>query len=216
MKMNRLNLIVPLLLAGANLCAKPPHADLVAENLFPPELIMQNAEAIDLTDEQKEKLKSEMHQAQDRFAEMQSKLQKQVEATAALLKKAEVDEPAALAQFEKVLDQERELRRAYLTLVLALKSKLTPEQQAKLQEIKKQHAGAPDRVDRKPQAPPASLQEKMKQLKAGVKKLEDDGGDVTSVGELMQEFKPLMDEQKFKDAETLVDQALKLLRDYKR
>src|SRR5687767_12881805 len=191
MKLNRLNLIVPLLLAATALGAKPPHADLVAENLFPPELIMQNAEAIGLTDEQTEKLKSEMHQAHDRFAEMQSELQKQVEATAALLKKPEVDEPAALAQFEKVLDQERELRRAHLGLMLALKSNLTPEQRTKLQEIKKRHAAAPDPGDRKPQAPPASLQEKMKKLKAGVKKLEDDGGDATSVGELMQEFKPL-------------------------
>jgi len=212
MKLNRLHVILLLLVACSRLCAAP-HFDPVAENLFPPELIMKHAEAISLTDEQKEQLQSEMHKAQERFAEMHSKLKKQLEATDALLKKERVDESAALAQFEKVLDQERELRRTQLALVLALKNKLTPEQQTKLQEFKKKAA----REDARPtKAPPASLQEKMKALKAGVKKLEDEGGDATAVGELMQDFKPLMDKQKFKDAEELIDQALKLLREYKR
>ena len=182
---------------------------------------MKHAEAISLTDEQKEQLQSEMHKAQERFAEMHSKLNKQLEATGVLLKKERVDESAALAQFEKVLDQERELRRTQLVLMLALKCQLTPEQQTKLREFKKKVAregarptGKDGRAGR--EAPPASLQEKMKALKAGVKKLEDEGGDATSVGELMQDFKPLMDKQKFKDAEELIDQALKLLREYKR
>jgi Spy/CpxP family protein refolding chaperone len=219
----KVTLIVPLVLACSSLCAQPPphHPDLIAENLFPPELIMQNAEAINLTEEQQEKLQAEMHKAHERLEEMHSKLEKQREATAELLKKARVDESAAMAQIEKVLDQERELRRAHLALVVALKNKLTPEQQAKLQEIKK-HLPRPDSLrpevaERRPgKPPPASLQEKMKKLKAGVKKLEDEGGDASSVGELMRDFKPLMDEQKFKEAEELLDQALKVLREQKR
>jgi hypothetical protein len=100
--------------------------------------------------------------------------------------------------------------------MLALKNKLTPAQQTKLQEIKK-HAPRPDRVEPRPgKPPPLSLQEKMKKLEAGVIKLDDEGGDATEIGQLMRDFKPLMDEQKFKQAEELLDQALKLLQDQKR
>ena len=213
----KLTLVVPLLLVCSALGAQPPpHPDLIADNLFPPELIMQNAEAIGLTEEQQEKLQAEMHKAHERFEEMHSKLQKQREATAALLKKERVDESAALAQFEKVLDQECELRRTHLALVVALKNKLTAEQQTKLQEIKK-HSPKPRVAEHRPgKPPPPSLQEKMKKLKAGVKKLEDEGGDATEIGELMHDLKPLLDEQKFKQAEEILDQVLKLLKDDKR
>jgi len=212
----KLNLIVALLLTCLFALAQPPHPDPVAENLFPPELIMHNADAIGLTEEQQEQLQSDLYKARERFEEMHAKREKQLEATAALLKKERIDEAAALAQLEKLFDQEREVRRAHFGLMVALKNKLTPEQQAKLQEIKK-HAPKPDRAEPRPgKPPPASLQEKMKKLKAGVKKLEDEGGDATSIGELMLEFKPLMDEQKFKPAEELLDQALKLLHEHKR
>jgi Spy/CpxP family protein refolding chaperone len=188
----------------------------LVENLFPPDLIMHNAEAIGLTEEQHERLQAEMQKAQDRFEELHSKLQKQREATAALLRKEQVDEAAALAQFEKLFEVEREVRRGHLTLMLALKNKLTPAQQTKLQELKK-HAPRQDRVESRPgKPPPLGLQEKMKKLKAGVKKLEDEGGDATEIGQLMHDFKPLMDEQKFKQAEELLDQALRLLKDQKR
>jgi Spy/CpxP family protein refolding chaperone len=212
----KLYLIVPLLLACASLAAQPPPSDPLAEHLFPPELIMHNAEAIGLTDEQKENFEAEMHKAHERFGELLSKVQAQRDATAALLKKERVDETAALAQFEKLFEQERELRRAHLKFALGLKNKLSSEQQTKLLEIKK-HAPKPDRPESRPaKPPPPSLQEKMKKLKAGVKKLEDEGGDATEIGELMRDFKPLMDEQKFKEAEELLDDALKLLQKQKR
>jgi len=49
-----------------------------------------------------------------------------------------------------------------------------------------------------------------------VKKLEDEGGDASSIGEIMQDLKPLMDEGKFKQAEELLDQALTALQQQKR
>ena len=217
----KLSLLLPFVLTGSVLYAqpqpppRPQHPDLVMETLFPPELIMQNAEAINLTDEQREKLEDEMHKAHERFEEMHTKVEKQREATAALLKKEHVDESAALAQFEKVLDQEREIRRAQLALMVHLKNVLTKDQQAKLERIKKDMP-RPEVAERRPgprpgNPPPASLQEKMKKVKAGVKKLEDEGGDAGSIGEIMSEFKPLMDEGKFKQAEEVLDQALKAL-----
>jgi hypothetical protein len=59
--------------------------------------------------------------------------------------------------------------------------------------------------------PPVSLQEKMQRLQALFNQREQKGADLRPVGELMQDFEPLMQQEKFSEAEALVDRALKLL-----
>lgn len=61
-----------------------------------------------------------------------------------------------------------------------------------------------------PGAVPASLQEKMHRLQALVEKLQQAGANLQPVGDLMQSFQPLMEQQKFTEAEALVDRALKV------
>jgi Spy/CpxP family protein refolding chaperone len=113
-----------------------PTPDPVRGNLFPPELIMRNQKAIGLTDEQKTTIRGELLQAQTRFTELQWELQDQVESLVSLLKQEKVDEQQALAQLDKVLDVEREIKRAQIGLMVRIKNKLTPEQQAQLREIR--------------------------------------------------------------------------------
>jgi hypothetical protein len=60
-----------------------------------------------------------------------------------------------------------------------------------------------------PVAIPQSLQEKMHQLQALVEKLQQQGTDLQPVGDLMQGFQPLIQQQKFTEAESLLDRALK-------
>ncbi len=62
-----------------------------------------------------------------------------------------------------------------------------------------------------PTGPPLSLQEKVQRLQALVEKRQQEGADLQPVGELMQGFDPLIQQQKFTEAEALVDRALKLL-----
>jgi Spy/CpxP family protein refolding chaperone len=113
-----------------------PERDPIAQNLFAPDLVMQNQEAIGLNEEQKSYLKTEIREAQLKFTEWQWKLQDEMEKMAALMKQPHVDEKDAVAQLEKVLAQEREIKRAQVTLLVRIKNKLTPEQQAKLAEIR--------------------------------------------------------------------------------
>jgi Spy/CpxP family protein refolding chaperone len=47
-----------------------------------------------------------------------------------------VDEQQVLAQLEKLLAAEREIKRAQVTLLVRIKNKLTPEQQEKLSELR--------------------------------------------------------------------------------
>jgi len=98
--------------------------------------VMQHQEAIGLSDEQKIFFKTEIRQMQLRFTEWQWKLQDEMEKLVSLVKRPRVEAQETLAQLEKVLAIEREIKRAQVTLLLRIKNKLTPEQQAKLVEIR--------------------------------------------------------------------------------
>src|SRR5262245_24106601 len=95
--------VLPLLALGVSAWSQAPHDDPLAESLFPPELILEHSDAIGLTEEQRTSLMGELQKAEDRFGDLHQKLQKEIEAAAALLKKDQVDETAALDQLEKIL-----------------------------------------------------------------------------------------------------------------
>jgi len=114
-----------------------PGPDPLGQNFFPPELVMQNQQAIGLTDEQKNYFRTEIRDAQIKFTDLQWKLQDEAEKMMALVKQPHVDEQQALAQLEKVLSVEREVKRAQIALLVHLKNRLSPEQQAKLEEIRR-------------------------------------------------------------------------------
>lgn len=124
-----------LLLLACQAGAQQP-SDPMGESFFPPELVMQNQQAIGLSEEQRNDLKTELRQAQMKFTEWQWKLQDEMEKLISIVKQPRVDEQQTLAQLEKVLSIEREIKRAQVTLLVRIKNKLTPEQQAKLGEIR--------------------------------------------------------------------------------
>lgn len=124
-----------LLLSLGTVRAQQPQPDPFAGNLFPPELIMQHQQALGLSEEQKNFVKTELLKTQTRFTELQWGLQEEVEKLSAAVKQDQVDETQALAQLDKVLGVEREIKRTYIGLLLRIKNKLTPEQQSRLREI---------------------------------------------------------------------------------
>jgi Spy/CpxP family protein refolding chaperone len=127
---------VIIFLAAGAAGAQQPDQDPIGQNFFAPELVMQHQEAIGMTDEQKTFLKTEIRGAQAKFTDLQWKLQDEVEKMATLVKQPRVNEQDAVAQLEKVLAIEREIKRAQVTLLVRIKNNLTPEQQAKLVEIR--------------------------------------------------------------------------------
>ena len=126
-----------LRLSAATLLAQQPQNDPLGEHLFPPELVMQNQQAIGLNEDQKNFIKAEIQKAQARFTDLQWQLQEEMEKMIALVKESRVDEQQVLAQLEKILALEREIKRTHLGLVIRIKNRLTAEQQAQLQAIKK-------------------------------------------------------------------------------
>lgn len=97
---------------------------------------MQHQQAIGLTEGQRNFVKTETQKAQSRFTDLQWQLQNEMEGMVSLVKQERIDEQKVLAQLEKILNIEREIKRTHLALVVHIKNKLTPEQQVQLKEIK--------------------------------------------------------------------------------
>jgi len=130
------SLLLPLLIAATTYCQQPA-SDPLGKNLFPPELIMQNQQALNLSEEQQAFFMSELREAQKRFVDLQWKLEEETEKLIALVKQREVDEAQTLAQLDKLLNAERDIKRAQIALLVRLKNKLTAEQQEKLMELRR-------------------------------------------------------------------------------
>ncbi len=132
-----LTLIAFLLLTVATARAQQPGSDPIGDAFFSPELVMQHQQTIGLTDQQKTVFKAELRKAQMRFTELQWQLSDESEKLVALVKQEAVDEQAVLAQLDKVLNAEREIKRTQLSLVIQIRNNLTPEQRARLTELKR-------------------------------------------------------------------------------
>lgn len=121
---------------------RPPQPDPLAQNLFPPEMVMQHRQEIGLTDEQHNAIRQELRKASTKFNELQWQMEDEMETMNKLTKASTVDEQKVMAQLDKILNIEREVKRTQLLVSVRIKNKLTEEQQAKLQEL---HHNPPQR-----------------------------------------------------------------------
>jgi Spy/CpxP family protein refolding chaperone len=122
----------------------PPPPDPLAHLMFPPDMILNHARQLNLTDEQKAFMRSEVQKATATFQDLQWKLQDATEALHETMKSTSVNEQQALAQLDKVLDIEREIKRLHIGLAVRLKNRLTPEQQEQLHNMRMDHDMKPE------------------------------------------------------------------------
>jgi hypothetical protein len=161
---------------------------------------------IALTQEQQDAFRARVEKAQPRSDELRAKLEREIAATAALAKRERVDEAALLAQLDKILEVEREVKHLHVGVLVAIKNLLTPEQQAKLRGIAKDGGAQLGEVARK------RLTEKVERVKEGAQKWADSGRDPSDIIKAMEEkFKPLMEAGKVTEAEAELDRVLKQL-----
>ncbi|HEV2718372.1 MAG TPA: hypothetical protein VG323_00015, partial [Thermoanaerobaculia bacterium] len=100
--------------------------------LIPPELIMQHAPEIALTDAQSATIRNEVRATQKKFIDLQWDMQEETTKMTQLLQQTTVYEAKVLERADKIMSLEREMKRAQLTLLVRLKNLLTPAQIAKL------------------------------------------------------------------------------------
>lgn len=121
----------------------PPEPDPLAHLMFPPDMILNHASQLNLTDEQKAFMRAEVQKATASFQDLQWKLQDQMQLLHDTMKSSSVNEAQALAQLDKVLDIEREIKRLHIALAVRLKNRLTPEQQEQLHKMMDHHGQMP-------------------------------------------------------------------------
>lgn len=113
--------------------ASPP--DPIADQLFPPELVMQHQHSIRLGDAQRRSITAAISALQSRVLEMQWDMQARQQKLTELLGQTPVDEAAALAQADRLMETERQVKRTHLAALIKIKNVLTQEQQRKLRAL---------------------------------------------------------------------------------
>jgi len=113
----------------------PPPPDMLNNSVFPPDVIMEHQRELGLTDEQKAFMRGEINKTSTVFNDLQWQLQDAMEALRDTMKADQVNEQQALAQLDKVLNAEREIKKLHMALAIRIKNSLTPDQIQKLQNI---------------------------------------------------------------------------------
>ena len=121
--------------------AQQPGHDPIAENLFAPELVMRHAADLGLEERQRTAIKDAIQKAQSRFVDSQWDLQAETERMVRLLQARPVDEGAVLAQADRVMNLEREVKKTHLGLLVRIKNVLTAAQQDKLVALRRKPSG---------------------------------------------------------------------------
>jgi len=139
--MKRLILAAIVIYSAATSAQTPPpgSTDEIAQNLFTPDIILKYRQEIDFDGGQSQSLKDLVQKAQNRFLDLQWDMQAEAGKLATLLRAPRIDESAALAQADKVLGMEREVKKAQLALLIRIKNLLTPAQQEKLVELRRKN-----------------------------------------------------------------------------
>jgi hypothetical protein len=118
-----------------------------------------------------------------------------------------VDEAALIAQLDRVLDAERELKHLHIGLLAWIKNSLTPEQQTKLREVTKDGGAGLIEATR------SRLTAKVERVQQGAQKWAASGRDPSAVIKTMEEkVKPLLESGKPLEAEVEIDRILEQLK----
>lgn len=111
--------------------------DPLARYLVPPELIMAHSSELGLIEKQRAAIKSEVQKAQSKFIDAQWDMKEETEKMVKLLQQTPADEARILEQADKVMALEREIKKTQLALLIRIRNVLTPEQVAKLEELRR-------------------------------------------------------------------------------
>jgi len=105
--------------------------------LFPPELVMRHQAEIDLSEEQRQAVVTEVQSLQSDMVPLQFELGEAMEGLGQLLRAPTVDEAAAVAHVEKITALESRIKRRHFQLLIRIKNLLRPEQQQSLRRLRR-------------------------------------------------------------------------------
>ncbi|GAB4253181.1 MAG: hypothetical protein Kow00109_28820 [Acidobacteriota bacterium] len=102
---------------------------------IPPNLIMEHQREIGLTAEQRRQVVESLRSAEGRFVELRWEIHRAVDQLVDMIRERRPEEEV-LAQLDRVLDLEREMKRVRFSVAYRIRQALTDEQIARLQELR--------------------------------------------------------------------------------
>jgi hypothetical protein len=143
MKSILLLILLALFNAPASADTSPANqGDELAQNLFAPELVLKYRQEIGLDGRQSKAVKDLVQKAQNRFLDLQWDIQAETAKLTQFLKARPIDSTAALAQADRVLNLERDVKKAQLSLLIGIKNLLSSAQQKQLLELRGKNPGS--------------------------------------------------------------------------
>ena len=201
------------LVAGATLLAQQPsdstlpqpsRKNALDEYLIPPDIIMQHAVRLKLSQLQRSAIQGAAQQLQEQLPRQQQQLQKEVEAMGNLLERKVRDEASVLGQLDRLLDEERQIKRLQLGTLLRVRNQLTGEQLAEMDKIRGEMMAKRRQLEQR-------LNEKLRRVQQLVQLRAQAGQPPNEVVQQMQEFPKLMQQGKVEEAEQVLDRSLQQL-----
>jgi hypothetical protein len=156
--------------------------DLV-EQVLSPDVVLGNAEALGLTNEQQQQLQEAIAPLQRAMWPAQQHMRARNDELVELLAAPKPDEAAVLAKFAELESAEAKVKALRLRMTLAAKAVLSAEQQAKAASLRDGgSAGVPKYGDGK------LITEKLQRVRDGIARMQREGRDVEQVRALWDEF----------------------------
>ena len=122
--------------AGQN----PKPDDAFAQALFDPQLVLRHAQAIGLTPAQRRTILDDLKATQTALGPLQANMTEPALDLIELLGQTRVDEARVVAKMDQVLKIENDVKKQQAALLVRIKNALTPEQQARLRELRNAEA----------------------------------------------------------------------------
>lgn len=107
-------------------------------NLFPPDLVMRFANDINLSDKQKNDIKEAIKTTESNAIDIRWDMREEAEHLIRLSSGTSLDAGELLAQADKVMTLEKDVKLAQLGLLIEIKNILNPDQQEQLQQLRPQ------------------------------------------------------------------------------
>lgn len=175
--------------------------------LISPAMVMEKADAIGLTEEQRMALQKVGQESHEKAMALTPTLDEARRVLGESIQKDMIDEAEAVGRLATMLDAERVMKRLHLETLVRVHNILTPAQRVAMRAFNTKAKDLAAEMAEKE----ARLKAKMERVKQGVDTKLQAGEQPLEVVELMQGFHPLMQEGKHVEAERILDRALEML-----
>lgn len=187
------------------------------DDLFSPDLILREADAIELSAEKRNAVTALVKEMKQSFKRDQPRLQAASDGLSHAVRASTIVEQTALDQFSAVLEAERDIKRAQFIMLLRAKNLLSPGQQERLRAIaQSQRTKDPGRkqspaaVSNRPDAR-QELNARMQQVQLKLERWQEEGRDPAPILELIKLFGEQMQAGRISEAKETLQRAAERL-----